>query len=76
MSCYIFSISNGKSVLAILDFPAFWSCLHMQLDPTVRTYDNLMHGEENAVLGNKSECHKYHTCNPAVHSHDGSKNRL
>jgi len=48
----------------------------MQLDPTACTYDNLMHGDENAVLSNKIECHKYHTCNPAVHGHDGSKNRL
>jgi len=48
----------------------------MQRDPTVRNYDSLTHGEENAVLSNKCECHKYHTCNPAIDSHDGSKNKL
>jgi hypothetical protein len=38
VNCYVFSIWNGKSLLAILDFPAFWWCddigPHMQLDPT------------------------------------------
>jgi len=77
LNCYAFSIGNGKSLLAISDFPAFWWCddigPHMQLDPTYARKRVL---SKTLFLVKKNECHKYHTCNTAFHIHDGSKNML
>jgi hypothetical protein len=49
----------------------------MQLDPTyLLPLISRMGNKKKYVLRNRSEFHKYLTCNTAVHGHDSSKKML